>query len=34
VLSCLDAEATEWTRTAGAAALGALLDTAIRAVQD
>jgi hypothetical protein len=34
VLSCLDVAATEWTRTAGAAALGALLDTAIRAVQD
>ena len=33
-LSCLDVAATEWTRTAGAGSLGALLDTAIRAVQD
>lgn len=33
-LSYLDVAATGWTRTAGAASLGALLDTAIRAVQD
>jgi hypothetical protein len=33
-LSCLDVVATEWTRTAGTASLGALLDTAIRSVRD
>jgi AcrR family transcriptional regulator len=33
-LSCLDVAATEWTRTAGAASLGGLLDTAIGAVQE